>query len=241
MTLKNAYGAFSKYYDFLGWNKFAESASVRLRSFMKLHGAAPKSILDLACGTGELEWLFRETPICIVGVDASKGMLKAARKKCPGARFALGDAAAVRLAREFDMVLLLFDSANHMNSLSHLKRVFKNARRHLKEGGFFVFDLLSDAGLEKWEHIDIRRGRDYTVISNGYYYPDDPSADIFIEAFVRTGRGFERVCQKIVERTYRSADVFRILKEAGFSKVTVSSYDPAEELEHSSRLWFICN
>ena len=239
--MKNAYGDFSKYYDFLGWNKFALNAAVRLQSFIKLRGIKPGKILDLACGTGELEKAMGNTSIRFVGIDASEGMLKAARKKCRGLRLVHGDAAAVRLDDEFDIVLFLFDSANHMNSLAHLKRVFKNARRHLKDDGFFIFDILTGIGLERWEHIDIRRTADYTVISNGYYYPDDLSADIFIEAFVKKGNNYDRVYQKVVEKTYLPIDIYRSLTEAGFSKVLVSSYNTDEELEEASRLWFVCS
>lgn len=238
--MRNAYGDFSKYYDYLGWNKFARSAAIRIKSFIKLRGVKPKSILDLACGTGELRKAIGKSNIRYVGVDVSAGMLKVARCKCPGAKFIRDDAASVRLKEKFDMVLFLFDSANHMNSLSHLKRVFKNARRHL-DNGFFIFDILTDIGLERWEHIDIRRTDNYTVISNGYYYPDDLSADIFIEAFVKQGKKYDRVYQKVVERTYPPADIFDALTEVGFLKVLVSSYNPDEELEEASRLWFVCS
>ncbi|MEE9555082.1 MAG: class I SAM-dependent methyltransferase [candidate division Zixibacteria bacterium] len=241
MGIRNAYGDFSRYYDYLGWNKFARSATVRIKSFIKLRGVKPDSILDLACGTGELSKGLGNSGIRFVGVDASAGMLKEARKKCPGVKFLRDDAASVRLNDRFDMVLFLFDSANHMNSLSHLKRVFKNARRHLNDDGYFIFDILTDIGLERWEHMDIRRTDNYTVISNGYYYPDDLSADIFIEAFVKQGKKYDRVYQKVVEKTYPPADIFNGLTDAGFSKVLVSSYNPDEELEEASRLWFVCS
>jgi len=240
MSGRNAYGDFSKYYDFLGWNKFAGSAAFRIKAFIKLRQIKPATVLDLACGTGELEKLLEKTGLKFTGVDASGGMLKVARRKCPSVRFHNSDVASVNLKRKFDMVLFLFDSANHMNSLVHLKRVFKNARRHLGDGGFFIFDMLTEIGLERWEHIDIRRTKDYTVITNGYYYPEDLSADIFIEAFVRHGKSYDKVYQKVVERAYRPADIIDGLSGAGFSKILVSSYNTAEELEEASRLWFVC-
>lgn len=240
MSGGNVYGGFSRYYDYLGWNKFARAAAIRLGSFFRIRKFRPESILDLACGTAELEKALGKSGIEFVGVDASSGMLKVARAKCENSRFVLGDAATVRLNRKFDMVLLLFDSANHMSSGAHLRRVFKNARRHLREGGFFIFDILTDSGLERWEHIDIRRMRDYTVITNGYFYPEDLSADIFIEAFVKKENGYDRVYQKVVERTYPSSDIIKWLTEAGFSRIMASAYDPAEEIEEASRLWFVC-
>ena len=240
MTGQNAYGDFSKYYDYLGWNKFAAGAAARLQSFIRLRGIKPKTVLDLACGTGELEKLMAKSGLEFVGVDLSGGMLRVARGKCRRTRFIKDDIAAIRLKKEFDLVLLLFDSANHMRSMRHLDGVFKNARRHLKAGGFFIFDILTAAGLERWEHIDIRRTKKYTVITNGYYYPDDLRADIFIEAYVKRGRLYDRVYQKIIEKTYPTGDIIKSLGEAGFDRILASSFDPAEELEETSRLWFVC-
>lgn len=238
---RNAYGDFARYYDYLGWNKFARSAAIRLRSFIRLQGGRYEKALDFACGTGELERLLENTGISFTGVDASPSMLKEARKKCPRVRFILSDVASVRLREKFDLVLFLFDSANHMNSLSHLRRVFKNARRHLREGGYFIFDILTEPGLERWEHVDIRRGDDYTVIANGYYYPEKLVADIFIEAFVRKGKLYNRVYQKVTGRAFSAADVFDSLSSAGFEKILASSYDPAESIGEASRLWLVCS
>ena len=113
-----------EYYDLLGWGLFARNAAVRLDSFFRLRGNKPKTILDLACGTGELESKLSRTGIKFTGVDISPGMIKAAKKKFPQGKFIVGDAAKVRLGEKFDMVLLLFDSANHMRSLSHLDTGF---------------------------------------------------------------------------------------------------------------------
>jgi ubiquinone/menaquinone biosynthesis C-methylase UbiE len=241
----NAYGEFSRYYDLLGWNAFARSSAIRLKSFFKMRGRQPQTILDLACGTGELEKALGTTAIQFTGVDISPGMIKAARRKYPRGRFIVADAAAVRLRREYDIVLLLFDSANHMRSLAHLKQVFRNARRHLKPGGFLIFDFLTEYGLEEWEQIDIRRTKDYTLFWYGHYYPEKLLADIFIEAFIKetaAGRNsYHRIFQKIVEKTYPASDIIVSLSECGFSKIMASPYDLSEKIERASRLWFVCN
>jgi SAM-dependent methyltransferase len=238
---RNAYGDFAKYYDYLGWDKFARNAAIRLRSFIKLQRGHYETVLDFACGTGELEKCLEDTGIRFTGVDASPGMLKVARRKCPGVRFIRSDVGEVRLKRKFDLVLFLFDSANHMNSLSHLKRVFRNARRHLKKGGYFIFDIITESGLEGWEHVNIRRGKDYTVIVNGYYYPEKSSADIFIEAFVKKGKLYDRVYQKVVGKAFPASGVFDALSNAGFERILASAYNPAVDLEEASRLWMVCS
>ncbi len=239
--MTNVYGDFSKYYDLLGWNLFARISADRLKSFFKLRGETPGKVLDLACGTGELEKLLRGTGIEFTGVDASPGMLKEARKKCIGVKFIRADAADVRLEKKFDMVLFLFDSANHILTLAHLKRIFKNARRHLKKGGHFIFDINTPIGLKNWEETQIRREKNYTVIVTGTYDEKEMTAEAVIEAFIKDGRYYKRTTQLITEQAYDPADIIDGLVRARLDKIVVTSFDPAGEIEDAQRLWFVCS
>lgn len=240
--MKNIYGDFSEYYDLLGWNQFARNSAVRLQSFFKLRGDKPRAILDLACGSGELEWALRASDIKFTGVDISPGMIKVARKKFPGGDFIVGDAATIRMKKKFDMALLLFDSANHMSSLSQLLKVFRNARRHLAPNGFFIFDFLTETGLSEWEQINIKRTKSYTLFYYGHYYPEKHLADVFIEAFIKKpGRNnYHRIFQKIVEKTYPASDIIDGLVNSGFTRITASPFDLDEKIEKASRIWFVC-
>jgi len=239
--MKNVYGDFSKYYDMLGWKLFAGICAERLKAFFMLRGEKPETVLNLACGTGELEKLLRKTGIKFTGVDASPGMLREARKKCAEARFVKADAAEVRLNKKFDMVLFLFDSANHMYSLPHLTRVFRNARRHLKKGGYFIFDINTPVGLKGWEEIQVRRARNYTVITSGTYDREEMTAEVIIEAFIKEGRRYKRTVQLLTERTYDVSEVIERLVKAKLDKIVVTSFDSAENIEDAGRLWFVCS
>jgi SAM-dependent methyltransferase len=239
--MENVYGDFSRYYDILGWNKFAGICAERLKAFFKLRGEKQETVLNLACGTGELEKLLKKTGIQFTGVDASAGMLREARKKCPEAKFVKADAADVRLNKKFDMVLFLFDSANHMYSLAHLSRVFKNARRHLKKGGYFIFDINTPIGLKGWEEIQVRRAKKHTVITTGTYDEGEMIAEVIIEAYIKDGRTYKRVVQLLTEKTYETGDIIEALVKAKLDKMVVTSFDPTEEIEDAGRLWFVCS
>ncbi|MGC5165434.1 class I SAM-dependent methyltransferase [Luteimicrobium sp. DT211] len=67
---------------------------------------APAQVADLGCGTGTLTRLLSDGGYRVDGLDLSPEMLRHARRKAPGARFVLGDAADPALERAaYDVVL----------------------------------------------------------------------------------------------------------------------------------------
>ncbi len=223
----------------LGWNEFAAECAERIKTILKFRLPKARFLLDFACGTGELEYRLRNAGISPIGVDISPAMLKVARKKNPGVEFIVGDMISLKLERKFDIVCCFFDSVNHLRSTDELNRFFGNVAVHLRPGGLFVFDTLSPAGLAKWEFFDLKTAPDYTVITSGDFDENKIKARITIEGFVRRKSGlYRRFRQEIVEKAFAFKTILRSLQKAGFSHIAVSSFDPAESIEKSSR-WFL--
>jgi ubiquinone/menaquinone biosynthesis C-methylase UbiE len=241
-TNKNdfTYGKFAEYYDRLGWNLFAHECAHRLKTFIQFRGNGDEKVLDLACGTGELEYIMRHSKLTFTGVDISTGMLSSARKKLPKTTFIIGDMTSIRLNKNFNLVVCFFDSINHLRNLAELTKTFKTAKAHLKPGGFFLFDMLSPNGLAEWEFFDIKRKPDYTVITSGLYDDKNITVDITIEGFIRKNETtYFRFLQKIRERSYPFAKVIDSLSKAGFTNISVSSFNPDQPAETCSRWFFV--
>jgi len=181
----------------------------------------------------------RSTKLSLTGVDISPAMLTIARKKNPDAKFIVGDMVSLKLEDGFDIVCCFFDSVNHLRSTHDLNRFIANAADHLLPGGLFVFDVLSPAGLAKWESFDLKAKADYTVITRGGFDEKYMRAQITIEGFVRRKSGlYRRFKQEIMEKAFAFDTLLRSLKKARFAQIAVSSFDPAESIEKSSR-WFV--
>lgn len=239
-TQKEIYGEFARFYDHLGWNKFARICAEKLKNFVALRGAGDESVLDLACGTGELEFCLRNSNLKFTGVDISWQMLSEARRKVKRVKFVHGDMSFVRLNKQFDLITCFFDSVNHLNGLTAVKKMFKTARIHLKPHGFFIFDMLSPEGLENWDSVEIRQGDDYYVTVNGSFDALKTRASATIEGFVQSGnRGYRRFLQNVEECSFPLEKVAELLTIAGFDDITVSSFNTEEPIEETSRWLFV--
>lgn len=102
---------------------------------------SPKSILDIATGTGDLALLLNSKlhPDNITGLDLSEGMLKIAREKAAKAgvciAFEQGDSLAMRFAdNSFDAITVAYGVRN----FEHLEQGYREMHRVLRKGGVLV-------------------------------------------------------------------------------------------------------
>lgn len=131
-----------KYYDDIygvtGKDYAVEAA--RIHEFIQKHKqTAGNSLLDVACGTG-----WHASLLCehyhVEGIDINAGMLKVARKKHPGIRFAQGDMRSFDLRRPFDVVTCLFSAIGYMKTKADLQTAIQNMGRHLRPGGVLLVE-----------------------------------------------------------------------------------------------------
>lgn len=130
----------AKYYDAINDWKDYRAESDQLEALVRAAGLRGQtSWLDVACGTGRhLEFLRRHHPV--VGVDASREMLRIARRRLPGIRLVRGDMRTFRLHRRFDVVSCLFRAIGHLRTTSDTERTFANFARHLNPGGVAIVE-----------------------------------------------------------------------------------------------------
>ena len=62
-----------------------------------------------------------------------------------------------------------------------------------------------------------------------------------IEAFIKDGKMYRQIIQRVVEKTWPAVDIFNSLVEVGLDNITVTSFNVEEEIEDAKRLWFICS
>jgi ubiquinone/menaquinone biosynthesis C-methylase UbiE len=107
-------------------------------------------ILDLACGDGTLAERLAVVASEVVGLDASDHMLDQARARfgrLPGVSFVLGDFRSFELNRQFASIVCASNSLNYVTGPRELSTVFRRVAAHLRPGGLFVFDTITEKGM----------------------------------------------------------------------------------------------
>ncbi len=120
------------------WRRYTEHTLTE--ALDGLHLAGTEQMLDLGCGTGELERLAlaRFGPLRIVGIDVCQPMLAIAREKfasAPEISFQLAEAEALPFAPEtFDVVICV----NMLHHVQHHHQLFRECARVLRPKGQLI-------------------------------------------------------------------------------------------------------
>jgi len=127
------------YYD--EWGNFSLQYLQLIDYISSECGFWPESILDIACGTGNLVSALGSMGKQIVGCDISPQMIAIAKKNNPDIKFHIVDMTEINFDRKFDLAICAFDSINYLLSGTDVFRLFAVVHAHLANGGFFLFDV----------------------------------------------------------------------------------------------------
>lgn len=132
------YAHFARFYDAV--NNEPEARSRKLLRYIEQHLPGATSVLELGCGTGAvLSGL--GSGYALTGIDRSSEMLSFARRRCPQAQLHQADITSFSLEHQFDVVLCVYDTLNHVTEFEGWRAVVGRVSEHLREGGLFIFDL----------------------------------------------------------------------------------------------------
>src|SRR5215831_9540381 len=152
------YTALADVYQAAGFaNYSAELAPHLLEIAFKLEWTG-RSLLDLACGTGDAANWFGEHSFRVTGVDSSEAMLKHATARAAepnvDAQFITADLRTFKPDFKYEIVLCLGGSLNYIPTLRDLENLFRTVQNALEPGKLFVFDLRTIQGLARQHNVD---------------------------------------------------------------------------------------
>ncbi len=144
-----AYAGFARFYDRIMGDRTPEID--RILTYIRRHQPSARTLLELGCGTGALLAGLAGS-FSVTGVDRSPEMLSVAARAVPGAWLLQADITALTLPDQFDVVICMFDTLNHVPTVDGWLAVFRVAHEHLSDGGLFIFDVNTTGRLRRLCH-----------------------------------------------------------------------------------------
>jgi SAM-dependent methyltransferase len=199
----------------------------------------PGRILELACGSGRVTTALLRDGHEVVGLDLSPAMLERAasrvaklgRSARARATLVEGDVRDFALDARFPLVIMAFNSFEHLYTRGEVAACLARVRHHLEEGGRFVFDvqvpnlqwLVRDPS-KRWARTLFRHpttGRRIAYSTNHVYDPVSQIAVIRIyydpvEPDAGDGDDLSRVIV-LTQRKFFPAELEALVAQSGFS------------------------
>jgi SAM-dependent methyltransferase len=120
-------------------------SSSQLNFYLALARQHGGTILELACGSGQLAVPIAAQGASVIGLDNSPEMLTAARRRSlaagVGVEFVEGDMRDFDLARRFPLIFIARNSLLHLSEPDEFAAFFSAVRRHLAPDGILAFDI----------------------------------------------------------------------------------------------------
>jgi SAM-dependent methyltransferase len=196
----------------------------------------PGRVLELACGSGRVTTALVRDGHQVVGIDRSHAMLcraaarverlgRAARQR---AVFVRGDMRRFALAARFPLVVMAFNSFEHLYTRVEVAACLERVRAHLAPGGHFAFDVqnpnlrwLARDPSRRWARTLFRHpttGERLIYSTNHDYDPISQIALIRLYYGRADGGGREQVVH-LSQRKFFPAELEALLTHAGFTVV----------------------
>jgi len=219
---------FAKVYNQL-WGTFAQKVAKPIMKFYQQQEISKtnKNVLDICCGTGQLALEFLKENYYVLGVDLSPYMLFYALKnnkefiKKGLAEFRAANASDFSLETKFGLAISSYDAINHLEGTPLIKNCFQCVYNSVVRKGYFVFDLNTRLGLERWNSININESKKFLLIIKGVFDRENNRAIARASGFIKEEDSnlyspFEEV---VYNYAYDMSEIRKLLKSTGWRNI----------------------
>ncbi|MQS76495.1 class I SAM-dependent DNA methyltransferase [Companilactobacillus halodurans] len=208
-------------------------------------GTIDKTLLDVACGTGDLTILLADK-FHVTGTDLSDEMLKIAEEKAQKAKktipFIQSNMMDLYDFEKFDVITCFDDSICYLKDEDELAVAFNQAFEHLNAGGKYLFDAHSLYQMDEVfpGYMFNHRTEDSAFMWNSFEgeYPHSIEHELTFFNWNDKIKGYSVNTELHKERTYPIETFKMILNDIGFKNIQVSAEFGKSEVKNDSTRWF---
>ena len=236
-NLAASYDRLTNDVDYAGGVDFAQAILGR-------EGLKPRTVADLACGTGSATRILAERGYRVTAVDLSEDMLTEAMDKCADLpnlpTFVHQNLAELRLPRAVDMAVCFLDSLDYILDPADCEAAIRRTYRALNPGGIFIFDVNTPEKLRAMDgQVFLDEDDDVYCVWRGEFDEETNICSYGMDLFQRDGEAWHRSFEEHQEYAYSIEQLTRYLKNAGFTHIKVwADREFVAPREGEQRVWF---
>ena len=222
----DAYGALAESYDRLTNDVNYDAVVDFYFSVLQREGLTPRTVVDLACGTGSVTVRLADRGLSVVGVDLSEEMLCVATSKIAGREnapaFVCQDLTKLHLPRAVDLAVCALDSLNYILDPDNCRRAIERVYKALNPGGCFIFDVNTPRKLRAMDgEVFLDADDDVYCLWRGEFDEDTNICTYGMDIFQRRGALWQRSGEMHQEYAYSQEQLTQFLLDAGFTNIEV--------------------
>ncbi|MBR3973099.1 MAG: methyltransferase domain-containing protein [Oscillospiraceae bacterium] len=222
----DAYHALAASYDRLTNDVDYEATVEFYMQILEREGVKPRTVVDLACGTGSVTEILARKGYPVLGVDMSEEMLTVATMKTqdmePMPRFSCQLLQELKLPRAVDMAVCALDSLDYILNPNDCKEAIRRAYKALNPGGIFIFDVNTPEKLRAMDgQVFLDEDDDVYCVWRGEFDEETNICSYGMDLFQREGEVWQRSFEEHCEYAYSQEQLKGYLKDAGFTHIEV--------------------
>ena len=222
----DAYKNLAASYDRLTNDVDYEATVAFYEEILRREGLAPRTVVDLACGTGSVTEILARKGYRVTGVDMSEEMLTEAAMKTMDMleppMYSCQLLQELRLPRGVDMAVCALDSLDYILDPADCKEAIRRAYKALNPGGIFIFDVNTPEKLRAMDdQVFLDEDDDVYCVWRGEFDEETNICSYGMDLFQREGKMWRRSFEEHREYAYSQEQLTEFLKDAGFTHIRV--------------------
>jgi SAM-dependent methyltransferase len=236
-NLAASYDRLTNDVDYESWVDFAHA-------ILEKEGLKPRTVADLACGTGSATRILARRGYQVTAVDLSEEMLTEAMDKCADLEqlpvFVHQNLARLRLPRAVDMAVCFLDSLDYILDPADCAAAIRQTYKALNPGGIFIFDVNTPEKLRAMDgQVFLDEDDDVYCVWRGEFDEETNICSYGMDLFQRQGETWLRSFEEHREYAYSIGQLKGFLKDAGFTRIEVyADREFCAPRPGEQRIWF---
>ena len=189
-------------------------------------GLAPRTAVDLACGTGSVALRLERKGLQVTAVDMSWEMLMVAQQKAQEVgvfpQFACQKLQELHLPRGVDLAVCALDSIDYILDPKDCEKAIHRVYKALNPGGCFIFDVNTPQKLRARDgQVFLDEDDDVYCVWRGEFDEATNICSYGMDLFQRRGQVWHRSFEEHREYAYTAEQLTDYLRQAGFTSIAV--------------------